>query len=133
MAVDEVLVLAANHHLTGDRDLVEVLVAHGASLLVCIVKVDADRGLGHPGLALLVDKLLQIANANLREVGDAEDEADGVEDVGLAAAIQTSDGVKAGVKTRDHGAGSIGLEAVDYDLFNVHGCCGGLELGWCQH
>ena len=129
VAVDEVLVLAANHDLAGDGDLVKVLVAHRAGFLVGIVKVDADRGLGHPGLALLVDELLEVADPDLGKVGDAEDEADGVEDVGLAAAVQARDGIKAGVKARDHRAGGVGLEAVDDHLLDVHGCGGGLALG----
>lgn len=43
---------------------------------------------GHDGLvdaclALLVDQLVEVAGADLREVGNSQDEADGIEDVGL--------------------------------------------------
>ena len=57
----------------------------------------------------------------LRKVGDAQHEADGVENVGLAAAVEASDGVELGVEARDLRARSVRLEAVQHNPFDVHG------------
>lgn len=52
-----------------------------------IVEDDGDGGLGNSGLALLVDELLEIGCSDLLQIGDAQHEADGVEDVGLARPV----------------------------------------------
>ena len=59
--------------------------------------------------------------ADLAEVGDAEDEADGVEDVALAAAVEAGDGIEEGVKARHHRALLVRLEAVDNHLLRSGG------------
>ena len=59
--------------------------------------------------------------AHLREVGDAEHEADGVQDVGLAGAVQARDGVEEGVERGDNGPLRVGLEPLDAHLLDVHG------------
>lgn len=55
---------------------------------------------------------LQVLRANRGHVGDAQHEADGVQDVGLATAVEASDGVEAFVPSRDHGAHRVRLEAL---------------------
>ena len=56
----------------------------------------------------------------MAEVGDAEEEADGVEDVGLAGAVEAGDGVKLGVEAGDLGALAVRLEAVDHHALDEH-------------
>ena len=80
-AVDEVLVLASDDHLSGDGDLIVGLVSQWRLLLVSVVEGDGDRGLGDPRLTVLVDQLLQVGGSHVAEVGDAQQEADGVQDV----------------------------------------------------
>ena len=63
--VDQVLVLAANDHLTLNDDLVEVVVTHGTVFLVTVVKRDGDGGFGDAGLTVLVDQLLEVSCSNL--------------------------------------------------------------------
>ncbi len=58
---------------------------------------------------------------HLRQVLDAQHEADGVQDVGLAAAIEPGDGVEGLVKIRELHALRVGLEALDRDFRYVHG------------
>lgn len=45
------------------------------------------------------------------DVGEAEDEAYRVEDVGFAGAIEAGDGVERRIPAGDLGAGGVGLEA----------------------
>ena len=65
---------------------------------------------------------------DLLEVGDAEDEAYCVEDIGLATAVEAGDGVEVLVEARDHRALGVGLEALDDDAVDVHGCGCSLRL-----
>ena len=65
-AVQEVLVLAADHHLAGDGDLVVVVISNRTLLLVSVVERDGHGGFGHTGLAVLVDQLLEVRSADLR-------------------------------------------------------------------
>ena len=83
-AIDEVLVLAANDDLPGDGDLVIVLIAQWRLLLVPVVECDGDGGFGHPSLAVLVDQLLQVGCSHVAQVGDAKEEADGVQNITLS-------------------------------------------------
>ena len=82
--VDQVLVLSSDDHLPGDGNLVEVLVAQGRLLFVPVVECYGDGGFGDAGLAILVDKLLEVGGPDMTQVGDAEEEADGVQDVTLS-------------------------------------------------
>ena len=79
--VDEVLVLAANDDLPGDGDLVIMLVTERRLLLVSVVKCDGDSGLGDSSLTVLVDKLLEVGRSDMAQVGDTEEETDGVQDI----------------------------------------------------
>lgn len=66
-----------------------------------------------------------------RQVLDAHHEANRVQDVGLAAAIEARDGIEAGVEVAEGHALRIRLETVNRDLLDVHGCyfCPPLALG----
>lgn len=52
----------------------------------------------------------------LREVGDAEDKANGIEDVRLAAAVQPGNGIEERIKVWHDSALLVRLEAVDDHL-----------------
>ena len=58
--------------------------------------------------------------ACLRKVGDAKHKADGVQDIGLATAIEPRDGIEEWVKVWDIYARCIGLEALEGDLLYIH-------------
>ena len=58
--------------------------------------------------------------ACLREVCDAQHKTDGVQDVGLAAAVEPGDGIEEGVEVGHIDTRCIGLEALECDLFYVH-------------
>ena len=92
--VDEVLVLPPNDHLPGDGDLVEVLIAQGRLLLVPVVESDGDSGLGDASLAVLVDQFLEIGRPDVTQVSDAEEEADGVQNVTLPGSAHKQEQVK---------------------------------------
>lgn len=81
-------------YLTGDCDFGMGLVAEGTAGAVGIVEDDRDGGLCNAGLALLVDELLEIGSPDLLQICDAQDEADGVEDVGFARPVETRYGVE---------------------------------------
>ena len=53
-------------HLSGDCDLIEVLILHRAICLVRVVEDDGHCSLCHPSLTLLVHQLLQAIGSNLR-------------------------------------------------------------------
>ena len=83
-AVDEVLVLAPDDDLPGDGDLVVVLVPQRRLLLVAVVEGDGDGGLRDARLAILVDQLLEVGGSHVTQVGDAQEEADRIQNVTLA-------------------------------------------------
>ena len=80
-AVDEVLILAPDDDLPGDGDLVVVLVPQRRLLLVAVVEGDGDGGLRDARLTILVDQLLQVGRPDVAQVGDTEEETDGVQDI----------------------------------------------------
>lgn len=57
---------------------------------------------------------------HVRQVLDPHHEADRVQDVGLAAAIETGDGIEARVEIGQRHALRVGLEALDGHLLDVH-------------
>ena len=82
--VDEVLVLAADDDLPGDGHLIVVLVSERRLLLVSVVEGDGDCGLGDASLAVLVDQFLQVGCSDVAQVGDTEEEADGIQNVAFS-------------------------------------------------
>ena len=98
LSVDQILALPPDEHLARDIDLLELLVPHGARGFVLIVEHDGDAGLVDARLALLVHELGEVAGADLGQVGDSQDEADGVEDVGFSRPVEARDGVEVGVE-----------------------------------
>ena len=82
--VDEVLVLAADDDLPGDGHLIVVLVSERRLLLVSVVEGDGDCRLGDASLAVLVDQFLQVGCSDVAQVGDTEEEADGIQNVAFS-------------------------------------------------
>ena len=82
-------------------DLLALFIADGAGRLVFIVEHDGDAGLVYAGLSLFVDELGQIPSTNLAQVGDAENEADGVQDIRFSRSIEPGDCIEMGVKPVD--------------------------------
>jgi hypothetical protein len=56
----------------------------------------------------------------LTQVGNAEHKADGVQNVALSTAIQTSNGIELGIPLRNDCSGCIRLEAFQHDFLNEH-------------
>jgi len=110
-------------------DLRVSFVSERASGAVGVVEDDGDGGLGDASLALLVDEFLEVGSPDLLQVGDSEDEADGVQDVRLAGTVQAGDGVEERVEARNHGAGRVGFEPFQTNLLDVHRDRGG-NKGW---
>ena len=109
-AVDEVLALAGAEDAAGDGDLVELeaelLLAVGDEGLVVVGAGEDD--VGHRAAAQGGGPLL------------AEDPADGVRDVGLAAAVGADDGGDAGLEDESRLLREA-LEAVDFECLEIHG------------
>lgn len=120
MPIDKIFVPSPHNNLASDGDLAAFFIANGTAASVCVVEDDGDSGLRDAGLPLLVHELLQVAGADLLQVGDAQHEADGIQDVGFAGSIQTRYGIEEGVKARHHRPRRVRLEALKRDLLNVH-------------
>ncbi len=58
--------------------------------------------------------------ACLRQVCDAQHKTDGVQNVGLATAVEPGDGIKEGIKVGNIDTRRIGLEALERDLLYIH-------------
>lgn len=110
-----------SENLSCDCDLGMGFVAERAPRAVGVVEDDGDGGFGDSGLALLVDELLEVGSPNLLQIGDAENEADGIENVRFAGTVQAGDGVEEGVEARNDGARGVGLEPFQANLLDVHG------------
>lgn len=102
--------------------------AHTPALLVDVVEHERDASLGHPRLALLVHQLLQVRHADLGQVRDAQHEANRVQDVAFAAAVETRDSVELRVEALENRPRRVRLEPIDDHLLDVHGCCCSLLL-----
>lgn len=111
MSIDEIFACAAHDNLPCDADLSILLEAYRAGLLVGVIEDDGDAGLCDTGLPAFVDEILEILGSHGRHVCDAEHEANGVEDVGFARAIKSSDCVEGRIPSRDDSALAVGLEA----------------------
>jgi hypothetical protein len=106
--------------LASDGDLFVGFVAHRTARHIGVIEHDGHCSFRHSCLTLLIDQLLQVADPHLREVRDAQDKADGIQDVTLPGPVQTCYGVELWVKSRYHCLLSITLEAIDYYLLYVH-------------
>ena len=98
-AIDVVLRFAPDGNLTRDGNFFAVVVPDGRVGSVAVVEDDGDGGLGDARLALFVDELGQVPRADLGQVRDSQNEADGVEDVGFAGAVQARDCVEVWVES----------------------------------
>lgn len=100
--IDEVFALPPYENLACHVDLLALLVADGARCFVFIVKHNCDAGLVYAGLPLLVNELGQIPSANLAQIGDAENEADGVQNIRFSRSIEAGDCIEVGIKSVDY-------------------------------
>ena len=64
--------------------------------------------------------MMGVFSSYLREIRDAEDEANGIQNVRFSTAVQSGDGVEILVELRDDGALRVRLEAIDADFLDVH-------------
>ena len=76
-----------------------MLIPHRTERLVPIVEYNGNTGLVDTRLSLFVDQLGQVPGTNLGEIGNSEDEADGVENVGFARTIEAGDGIEVGIES----------------------------------
>ncbi|KAK7262372.1 hypothetical protein RJT34_29941 [Clitoria ternatea] len=97
-----------------------VFISERASSSIGVIEDDGDYGFGDSCLALFVDKFLKIGSPNLLQVGDFEDEANGIKNVGFSKAVQAGDGVEEEVEARNAGLGGVGFEPFQANLLNVH-------------
>ena len=117
-AVDEVLALAGAEDAAGYGDLVVL----EAELLLAVGEGDGD--LGHAeGLVVVGAGEDDVGHRAAAQGGGAllaEDPADGVRDVGLAAAVGADDGGDAGLEDEARLLREA-LEAVDFECLEIHG------------
>lgn len=97
--INQIFTLAPDQNLPRHIDLLALLVSHGTGGFVLVVEYDGDGCLVNARLALFVHEFGEVASANLGEVLDSQDEADGVEDIGFAGAVEACDGVEVRVKS----------------------------------
>lgn len=158
--------------MASDRDLRHVLEPDRRLRLVRVVEDDGDGSAGDAGLTTLVDQVEEVGGADLRgnfvscgrlerrfdthrrEVGDAENEADSIENVGFAGPVparrgeerrgkrsaplrsvmqwlddvspQSRDGVEARVPSRDACPHGVRLEPVEDEFRDPHRGVAGL-------
>ena len=93
---------------------------NGIEIRPRVVKDDLDVGRDDPGPGALVQQRLPLLGPQVR-VLVAEDELDGVEEVGLAGAVPADDDIVAGVEGLHDRLLAVRLEALDDDLLDVHG------------
>lgn len=112
------------------------LVADGAVSFVLIVEYNRNACLCHARLSLLVYELLQRVHTNLSElmspsvftnhwpylgqVGDSQHKADSIENIRLAAAVETRNRVEVRVEPRDLGSSRVRLETVQNNFGYIH-------------
>ena len=100
-SVDPVLGLSTEPYLSRDGHRGAGFVADRRLGRIVIVEDKRDNGLLHTGLSLFVDQFGQVTRSDLTEVGDSEDEADRIENVGLSGPVQAGDGVEVGIKAAE--------------------------------
>jgi hypothetical protein len=97
-AIDQVFVLPTNEDLSSHCDFLALLIAHRTTRFIFVVEYNSNDGFVDPCLALLVDEFREVSSSDLFEIGNAEDEANRVKNIGLPRTIQSSDGVEMGIK-----------------------------------
>ena len=102
-SINQIFALPPNEHLTRHIDLPILLIPHRTERFILVVEHDGNTGLVDTRLSLFVDQLGQIPGTNLGEIGNSEDEADGVENVGFAGTIETGDGIEVGIESGERG------------------------------
>ena len=112
--VQEVVVL-----LGADDSAQEHFILVDRQPTVRIVKDDLHVGRDHAGSCALVKQGLSLFWPQVRVV-IGKHELDGVEEVGLARAVSSHHDIVAGIKGLDDSLFSVGLEARDDHLFDVH-------------
>ena len=68
--------------------------------LILIVEDNCDNGFVDSCLPLFVHQFGEVTSPNLTQVGNSEDEANRVQDIGFSGAIQSSDGIEMWIKAR---------------------------------
>ena len=97
--INQILALSPDENLTRDIDLLALLIPDRTRCLILVVEDNGDASLVHPRLSLFVNEFCQVACADLREVGNAEDEADRVKDIRLSRTVETGDGIEVWIES----------------------------------
>ena len=79
---------------TSDNNSVQVGIAWRRLCFVSIVKFDGDCGLSDSRVALLVDKLLQLFSTHVSQLGNSQNEANGIQNVRFSTAVKASDSIE---------------------------------------
>ena len=82
--VQQISVPPPHHNLSTDSNDLVIFLSYRTGVGVRIVKDDGDTSLGNTRLPGFVDKLVEIGDPNEIQVGNTQDETDGIEDVGFA-------------------------------------------------
>lgn len=98
-SIDQILAFPPDEHLTRHIHLLVLFIPHRTKCFFFVVEHNGNTGLVDACLALFVDELRQVPRTDLREVGNTEDEAYGVENVGLSGSIETRDGIEVWIKS----------------------------------
>lgn len=94
MAVDEIFACATEHDLASNRNVGVLLEANWRLRSVAVVEHNSHTGFGDTGLATLVDEVLEVLRSNGAHVGNSENKANGVQNVGFTRAIEASNRVE---------------------------------------
>ncbi len=110
--------------LTGDYQLITVLVTWGAMIFIGTFKSDGYWGFLNSCESFFVDELTESTlKSKHLFAGWTEEKLNSIEDVALARTIETSDGVKVGVEIGYHGPVHVGFETLQDNLVDVHENC----------
>ena len=95
-------------------------------LCACMAQTNESMNKTHTA-AYWNDCIINIHNINhLWKIGNAEDKADAIKNVGLATSIETSHSIKQWVKAADLSTLGVRLETIQRDCFYEHDvdeCC----------
>ncbi|KAK7293967.1 hypothetical protein RJT34_16850 [Clitoria ternatea] len=106
--------------LSGYCNLRMFFISERASSSIGVIEDDEDCGFGDSYLALFVDEFLKIRSPNLLQVGDFEDEANGIKNVGFflepfKPVMELKKGSKPGATVQEKGfkvneGGTVGVD-----------------------